>query len=177
MAKSKNINLLPQEEFEASITGRLLKWTMGTFRIIVIITEMVVMAAFLSRFWLDAQNSDLNDSIKVRVAQISAQSDFENQFRNVQTKLNIAKALSQTKQPTVIADAISSAIPSDISLSSITIDANTVQVKGVSGSEISIAQFVSNLKTNTLFKNVELSSVNSAETNSSLIVFIINITY
>ena len=73
MAKNKSINLLPQEEFDASIFGRTLKWAMGTFRIIVIITEMVVMGAFLSRFWLDAQNSDLDNSIKIASAQISAQ--------------------------------------------------------------------------------------------------------
>jgi len=85
MPKNKSINLLPQEEFEASTIGRVLKWATGTFRIIVIITEMVVMAAFLSRFWLDAQNSDLTDSIKIRSAQISAQGDLEKRFREIQT--------------------------------------------------------------------------------------------
>ena len=61
--KEPEINLLPQEEFEGSVIGRILKWGLSTFRIIVIIVEMVVMAAFLSRFWLDAKNSDLNEDI------------------------------------------------------------------------------------------------------------------
>jgi hypothetical protein len=43
MPKNKAINLLPQEEFDISIIGRTLKWAMGTFRIIVIVTEIVVM--------------------------------------------------------------------------------------------------------------------------------------
>ena len=73
MPKKKNINLLPKEEFDASVVGRLLRWAMGTFRIIVIITEMIVMAAFLSRFWLDAQNSDLNDEIRFASSQIDSQ--------------------------------------------------------------------------------------------------------
>ena len=98
MAKNKSINLLPQEEFDTSLLGRTLKWAMGSFRIIVILTEMVVMAAFLSRFWLDAQNSDLNDSIKTATAQIQAQSSFEKEFRGIQQKLTIFKQI--TGQPT-----------------------------------------------------------------------------
>jgi len=46
---------------------------MGSFRIIVIVTEIIVMGAFLSRFWLDAQNSELDSSIKIASAQITAQ--------------------------------------------------------------------------------------------------------
>ena len=98
MCQSKRINLLPQEEFEASVLGRILRWAMGTFRIIVIITEMIVMGAFLSRFWLDAQNSDLNDQIKISSAQISSQASFEKKFRDVQTKLKIYKDISQISQ-------------------------------------------------------------------------------
>src|SRR5512144_1767398 len=98
MAKSKSINLLPQEEFENSVLGRILRWATGSFRVIVIITEMVVMGAFLSRFWLDAQNSDLNDSIQIKSAQISAQKDFENQFRQIQKKLDIYKGISKSNQ-------------------------------------------------------------------------------
>ncbi|KKR69678.1 MAG: hypothetical protein UU12_C0039G0005 [Candidatus Woesebacteria bacterium GW2011_GWA2_40_7b] len=101
MPKTKTINLLPQEEFDVSTLGRILKWAMGTFRIIVIVTEMIVMTAFLSRFWLDAQNSDLNDAIAIKTAQISAQSDFEKQFRILQHKLSIFKTLTDSPQASI----------------------------------------------------------------------------
>jgi hypothetical protein len=89
MPKNKTINLLPQEEFESSIIGRILRWAMGTFRIIVIITEIIVMGAFLSRFWLDAQNSTLSDGIKIKSSQIQSLADIEKEFRNIQSKLNM----------------------------------------------------------------------------------------
>ena len=62
--KSSRINLLPQEEFAASTLGRILAWILSTFRILVIMTELIVILAFLSRFWLDARTTDLNEEIK-----------------------------------------------------------------------------------------------------------------
>ncbi len=63
MAARKNqqlINLLPQEEFAVSTLGRILAWLMSTFRYIVIAVEMVVMLAFLSRFWLEWNTHDVD---------------------------------------------------------------------------------------------------------------------
>ncbi len=150
---------------------------MGTFRIIVIITEMIVMAAFLSRFWLDAKNSDLNDSISVKNAQIAAQSDFEKQFRNIQKKLSIFKGIAQIKKSAATLEKVSSKVPGDVTISSISLEQSKGQVKGVSGSEQGIAQLVSNLRSDTFFKTANLGQINSAEDNESLTVFTVAITY
>jgi Tfp pilus assembly protein PilN len=177
MPKNKNINLLPQEEFETSIFGRILKWATGTFRIIVIITEMIVMGAFLSRFWLDAQNSDLNDSIKVKSAQITAQSEVEKQFRDLQTKLSIYKQIAQGTGPTQKADLIASILPPDVTLTGVSVTEKAVLIKGVSNSELGIAQFVANLKANSTFKNAELGQVGSSENDPTQTIFSIKISF
>jgi Tfp pilus assembly protein PilN len=175
--KNKSINLLPQEEFDVSVLGRTLKWAMGTFRIIVIVTEMIVMGAFLSRFWLDAQNSDLNGSIKIKSAQIIAQGDIEKEFRSVQSKLNIAKQVKQVTPPSQTIYAITSKLPLDVNLTSVSILENSAQVKGSSASEFGIAQFVANLKADSSFKSVNLGQVNSSESNVAQTVFSIIISY
>lgn len=177
MAKNKSINLLPQEEFEASTVGRILKWAMGTFRIIVIVTEMIVMGAFLSRFWLDAQNSDLNDAIRIKNAQISAQGDFEKEFRGVQSKLAIIKALSTGGKDSDQIDLLVSKMPADVTLSSLSIDSSTIQIKGVGNSELGVSQYITNLKANKAFRNVDLISLNSSVENSNTNAFTIQITY
>jgi Tfp pilus assembly protein PilN len=177
MPKNNTINLLPQEEFDTSVIGRVLTWAMGTFRIIVIVTEMIVMAAFLSRFWLDAQNSDLNDAIKVKSAQIAAQSEFEKQFRNVQTKLSIIKQISQGKKATAGVTQIASKIPSDINLSSISVSDKEALVKGTAGSEIGIGQLIANLKTVKEFSNVDLGQINSSELDPSQTIFTVKISF
>lgn len=175
--KKSTINLLPQEEFDASTLGRILKWAMSTFRIIVIITEMVVMAAFLSRFWLDAQNSDLNDSIKIKAAQISAQSDFEKQFRSLQNKLSIFKALADATQPSNKLNTIVSKTPTDVVLTGVSVGDSSAQLKGTTGSEIGLAQFLSNLLSEKSLKTVDLGSLSTSENNTSLTVFTVNIGY
>jgi Tfp pilus assembly protein PilN len=177
MPKNKSINLLPQEEFDVSILGRALKWAMGTFRIIVIATEMVVMAAFLSRFWLDAQNSDLNNAIKIKTAQIVAQAATETEFRSVQSKLSIAKQTASASPYSQKVDLITSKVPPDVNLMSASVLENSAQVKGVSATELGIAQFVANLKAEPSFKNVDLGQINSSETNSAQTVFSVIISY
>src|SRR3989344_5652085 len=96
--KQKLINLLPQEEFTASTLGRILTWLLSSFRIIVIVSEMVVMGAFVSRFWLDAKNADLSDDIEQKQAVVTSFSDFEQQFRSIQKKLLIFSSLSKSSE-------------------------------------------------------------------------------
>jgi len=177
MPKSKAINLLPQEEFETSVIGRVLKWAMSTFRLIVIITEMVVMGAFLSRFWLDAQNSDLANSIKIRVAQIQSQKDTEDQFRGLQNKLTVFKTIASSPKATDRIDLVASKLPQEVHLTNLSILDESASIKGVSGSEIGIAQLVANLKAEKTFKKVSLGSISSSEDNPSLTVFTIKLTF
>ncbi|EKE13453.1 MAG: hypothetical protein ACD_13C00015G0018 [uncultured bacterium] len=176
MPKNKAINLLPQEEFNASTAGRVLRWATSTFRIIVIVTEMVVMGAFLSRFWLDAQNSDLNNSIKVKSAQISSQADFEKKFREIQAKLNIFDKISQDQDTSKVIEKIADNVPENIILSRISLTKGAVEIRGSSFSDFSIVQFINNLQSDP-FKKVELGQVSSSEINSGETVFVINITY
>lgn len=177
MAKSKGINLLPQEEFDASLMGRLLRWATGTFRIIVIVTEIIVMGAFLSRFWLDAQNSDLTESIDIKSAQIESQSDFENDFRLAQKKLSIVKILAAEDPSSGKFAEIVTKMPQEIRLTGISVNDNSAQIKGTSPSEFGIAQFISNLQAEENFKDVSLSSIDTTNDNSNLITFTVNLNY
>jgi Tfp pilus assembly protein PilN len=177
MPKNKAINLLPQEEFEVSTIGRILKWAMGTFRIIVIVTEMIVMGAFLSRFWLDSQNSDLSDSIKIKAAQITAQAAIEKQFRSIQSKLSIFSQLSTGTTPSQTVSSITSALPPDITLSGVTVTDTSTQINGIANSEAGIVQFLANLQADKNFKTVDLGQVGSSDINPSQTIFSIDITY
>jgi hypothetical protein len=60
----KEINLLPKEEFEKKPLGKFLVWALSIGRYIVIFTELIVILAFLSRFKLDRDLADLNQSVR-----------------------------------------------------------------------------------------------------------------
>lgn len=174
--KEKEINLLPQNEFEASILGRVLRWMLSTFRVIVIITELVVMGAFLSRFWLDVQNSDLNETIKQNVGIITSYQDIEREFNLAQKRLKINSEITKQTPRSEEIKLITSLLPSDISLISVSSDAGSSQIKGVSGSEQGIAQFITNLETQKQVGKVELSQLDSDKQNPSYIIFTIKLT-
>lgn len=176
MPKNKSINLLPQEEFNTSTVGRILKWATGTFRIIVIVTETVVMAAFLSRFWLDTQNSNLNKTIKTKAAQITAQADFEKEFRNIQTKLTIFDKINKSQQTTEIINKITSGVPSSITLTRIFIDNGAAEVRGTSLSDFDINVYLNNLE-NGSFKAVDLKQISSTEGGQGGTNFVIGIIF
>lgn len=174
--KENKINLLPQEEFAASTFGRILAWALGSFRIIVIITEMIVVIAFLSRFWLDAEASDLNDAIKQKKAIISSMATVEKQFRTVQERLTIFSSITKTDKPvSSLMAKIISFLPSDVVLSNISASGNLVQIKGASASERSIAQFIVNLKSASDFSDVSLVSADTDTDNVGQLNFNIKI--
>ena len=179
MAASKKdgrINLLPKDKFAESPLGRVLAWLLTTFRIMVIAVEMIVTLAFFSRFWLDARNGDLEDEIKQKRAQISAFAPFEKQFRAVQERLKIFQALAnEGKYFSGNLNLISSYLPPDVFVTSITVNANQVSIAGISPSEQSIAQFIVNLEGSSNIENVYLTQVDTGEKYQGLIGFTLQI--
>ncbi len=134
------------------------------------------MGAFLSRFWLDAQNSNLNNSIKVKSAQISAQKDLEQKFRSVQSKLNIFGKLQKNPTISTFLNKVTSVVPKNITLTRISIEGKVINVHGISTSDYDIGQFVANLKKDP-FKNVDLKQVSSSDSIPGATEFILEITY
>lgn len=169
---------MPQEEFAASTAGRILSWLLSTFRIIVILTELVVMGAFLSRFWLDAKSNDLNEIIYQKQAVIAATKDFEEEFRSIQKKLKAFADITVKKtSATNYLEVITSYLPPDITLTSLQLTQESIQLRGISASEVAISQLISNLEENPEFTNILLMGVNTSQQNKSLLVFNIKIEF
>jgi len=174
--KQKLVNLLPKEEFASSTLGRVLKWLLSSFRVIVIVTEMIVMGAFLSRFWLDAKSADLTDEVRQKQSILIALSEFENDFKDVQKKLSIISGLEVSNiNPQENLDIVSSLLPQDVYLSAYGISNGTIKISGISPSERSVAQLLANLKSHENFSDVSLSQLGSAESQTSLLLFEISI--
>lgn len=171
--KDIKVNLLPQKEFERSTLGRILKWAVSSFRIIVIITEMLVMAAFLSRFWLDANNSDLNEEINQKKAVIASFSQTEGEFRSFQKRIDVFAKITSLTQQSEYLNLITSLTPAEVTLSSVSDSEGTIQIKAYSRSEQKISQFIKNLSSVDKFKNVALNKIDSNEDDPSAIIFTI----
>ena len=81
---AKTINLLIHTDFDKTFLGKFLRWSLTYGRYIIICTEIIVLLAFIYRFSLDRKITDLNDEIEQKSAIIAANSNFEEQFRNLQ---------------------------------------------------------------------------------------------
>jgi len=146
-AKRKNINLLPRGKFSKTAKGRVLKWALTTFRFIVIIVELIVVAGFLFRFYLDIQIGDLDEEINQKSALIQSRYDFEKEFRKTQLKLSVLSTLGQDSNknsPTI--EFLSQSIPTDTQLVSYSKTGNTFTIRGAALSEFSINAFINSVR-------------------------------
>ena len=167
--KEKLINLLPKEEFAESTLGRALTWALSTFRIIVIVTELIVVCAFLSRFWLDAKITDLNDQIKQKSSIISSFSPLEKKFRQVQIKLSVFSTLTSNGQlVSKTIKTVYSYLPPDVFLNSFSYKDRGSNINATTLSEQSISQLIANLDSLGLFSKISLDQVNSQKNKASL---------
>jgi len=171
--KQQEINLLPEREFAGTVTGRILSWIISTFRVIVIATEILVMTAFLSRFWLDAQNTDLNEAIEEKKAIILAQSDFEHEFKDAQKRIDIYSQLSSRKTFSSYVTTISNQLPPDVSFTSLQESPGEIEITGQTVSEKSTQQLVVNLQSTGLFEDVLLTDIKTSQFDPGTITFTI----
>lgn len=173
MVTQKNqINLLPEEELQKTTSGKIVLWMLTTFRTIVIITELLVMSAFLSRFWLDAQNAELTEKINENKDIIIGFQKFESDFRETQKKLAYFRDLTtkNTLANTLINYSVV-ALPEDSVLNSIAFDGTKVEISGSTPSEKSVQQYISNLSVQEKLSEISLIDMRTNQFNPGVLDF------
>ncbi len=166
VAIKKEISLLPESENVNSLSSRILKWAANAGRFIIVFTELIVVIAFISRFWLDRKNADLSEVIRQQKAIISSTREFESLFINTQKKLTDINTFYNNlpnykdKINTIIQSA-----PPDVSFSSLTLKTDEKTKKIVASAvsqaflESSIVSFLSNLTINPSISSLNVSSI------------------
>ncbi len=167
--REPRINLLPREEFLSSTAGRVFAWVLSTFRVIVIVTEILVMIAFLSRFWLDARNTDLNELIKQKQAVLASSLEFEKEFKDIQARLKVFNDyVGGEDLVSKTLSTITSTIPPDVILTSVTFSGKQIVIEGKVAIETSIQQFIVNLDSSEVFEEVLLQTIRTKTEDQSL---------
>lgn len=167
--KQPSVNLLPTDEGDSSLKGRIIRWLLGTFRFLVITVELVVIVGFLSRFFLDSQNSDLTDNINEKKALIQSYLPFEKDFKRTQKRIELLNNYAYTSTP--LGDFVSQTtrnIPTDVQITRINKTGEEITITIVAKDEQAIVAFASRIQKESLLQNVSVLSVESVQ-NSSLI--------
>ena len=154
------IEFIPQEEWEKTSFGKFLKWLLNVGRWIVIITELIVILAFLSRFKLDRDLTDLNEVVKQKQAIVGASSDFEKEFRFLQKRLSTIEGLKKSQvEADKILELFSQLTPAGIQLSNFNLSGEKISLTASADSEITFAVFLKNLKQEPKLTSLTLNKV------------------
>ncbi len=141
------INLIPKDSFEFSTLGKVLLWITTSGRVLVVLTEFVVLLAFGSRFYFDKKINDLMEEVGQKRVQIESFGETETEMRRILAK----QAPISTYQAENITfsqryDDLTKIIPRGVHLEKLTIDGNGMAMIGASESELGFAQLLRSLK-------------------------------
>ena len=159
---SPDINFLSHDELEGKPGGKFLRWALTWGKRIVVVTELMVILAFLSRFWLDTQVADLADKIDRQKAVVESSAVFERKFRALTDRLAQAQSLEDRVSPLTVYDAAVNIVPAGIAVSRLAVDSQSVNIAG-SGSDQSIASLVAAFRTSPRFTGINVERI--AKTN------------
>jgi Tfp pilus assembly protein PilN len=155
-----SVNLLGHDPIGESPIGRIVTWATTYGRYIMILTEVVVLLAFLSRFSLDRKLTDLNEAIEQKQAIIEANVPFETEILALQNQLaKIKTIISAQEKPIRILNAIKSVLPADVYLQKLTISKEVVRMKAIAQSTAGFTVFVNNLQTIREFTKVDMNDI------------------
>ncbi len=158
--RHKSINLLPRDSFESSQVGTILIWLLSFGKWAVIVTQLVVMGAFLWRFSLDRELTDLRKSISKNVAVIKSYKQIERDFVLSQKRLDAAKlVISQQESITEEFAFLTSITPLDVWYEKLTISPETTVVSAYSRSLPGFSRFLSTVQHDPRYTGVSVARI------------------
>jgi Tfp pilus assembly protein PilN len=166
MPSKREISLLPNDENNNSFLGRFLRWVTTAGRVIIVFTELIVILAFLSRFWLDRKNSDLSEILRQQKAILASTKEFEDDYTSLQLRLQYIKGFYKS-EPKYIdnLNSLIQSLPSGIYFQNFNLknDEKTSQISATvelySFQEDAIVNFITNLKLNPNIDSVEVQKI------------------
>jgi Tfp pilus assembly protein PilN len=166
MPAKKEVSLLPSEDNANSFWPRFTKWITTVGRVVIIFTELIVILAFLSRFWLDRKNSDLSESIRQQKAIIGSTLDFEADYNSLQQRLKFITDFYR-QQPDYLSALNSSlsSLPEGIYFQNFSLNYDEISSRLSSKIELytyqedSLVSFINNLRLNPDIDSVNVQKI------------------
>ena len=165
----KGINLLPKDSFEESDLGRFLRWALVTGRAVVVITELVVILAFGSRFWFDKALNDLMEVIDQKQVLVQSYQTVEEQMRQVLAReVPVATAIEKNLEIESILAELVRATPADVNFNKMNLSATSLSLTGQSNSEEGLAALLANLNKIEKIKKLSIGETKFSQRNGKV---------
>jgi len=153
-----SINLVGDKQI--SVFDRFMNWALTIGRLIIIITEIIAIVAFLYRFSLDDKLVSLHTDIKLKQDIVSALKNDENKYRNLQDRIAVATIFStkgiRTNQ--TIVD-IKNMIPDQINLDNLIFNKDQISMNINVPSASALSNFVDSLKSYPEVNSISIDNI------------------
>lgn len=159
------LNLLHPKEAPTKLPEKFLKWMISYGRFIVILVEIIVVAAFLARFKYDADLDNLKRQINLDLPYVEGLATDEALIKQTQSKLALIDKTylaSDRWQETVTE--IGAQMPQSIQLVGLALEDKdeksiNFKINGVTFSNSDLGVFINNLRKQEDFKEINLASI------------------
>jgi Tfp pilus assembly protein PilN len=159
-ARTIDVNLLEKDAFSESPIGHIVTWAITYGRYIMILTEIVVLLAFVSRFSLDRKLTDLNEAIEQKQTIIEANQSFEDEINGIQAQIARTKSLISSQGKPIEALALTkNVLPVDVVLETLAITPEKITTQATAGSTQGFATLMNNLQATQQFIKVDIGEI------------------
>lgn len=171
MSGKKELSLLPEESNNNSFVAVAIRYITSVGRFIIVFTELIVICAFISRFWLDRQNSDVSEVLRQQKAILESTAEFEQEYISLQSRLTYIDSYYKS-QPNYVRNikALVSSLPPDVFFQTFTVTPTTSRVSLFSYQEDSLVNLIVNLSLNPAISTVDIQKIEKKSKDSKYLV-------
>lgn len=155
-----------------------MEWALSVGKWAVIVTQLIVMVAFLWRFGLDRKLTNLNRQVEQEVAVIKSYRQMESDFRLLQRRVVYAgEVIKRQDEVDGLIALVQSLTPSDVWYERMTISPTTISIAAYSASLSGFSRYLSALQGEEKFLLVNVASIEDGGDNNAQLSFNITLTY
>ena len=162
-ATRKQVSLLPSQSNPQSTLNLAMNWLTNVGRVIIIFVELLVVAAFLSRFWLDRTNADLSETLRQQNAILDSTKEFRAEFNLLKDRLNAIETLNKHKNITQAVNSLIKSTPPSVFYQNLNMDTTADQLDTslqiIAYDNQNIVDFITNLILNPDIDNVTVTKI------------------
>lgn len=165
MDTSISINLSTKRK--ANLEEIFFAWAIGIGRGLVVLTETIALGAFLYRFSLDGQLSDIHDKIAQEGNVVKFFSHNESLYRNLHNRLALANTtLSSQAYMAKLYQDITNILPTDVTVRTLTFSPDSLKMDLSTQSANSLSAFIQNLREYPLVSTLSIDSIENKTANA-----------
>lgn len=165
-----DINLVKKR---VSFTDKFLSWALSAGRVVVILTEIVALSAFVYRFFLDRQLIDLHAKIRQEQAIVAFSKTSEDRYRNLQDRISVAQRFSQLSADELkVLQDILALSPTDTTFDNLTTSDTAVKITASFTRISQLGTFIDSLKSYPSIASISIEKIENIPSSSLISVSI-----